>query len=282
MSVHQALFPIATMCRVLGVSSSGYYAWRKREPSERACDDARLTEKIKAIHKHSRGTYGAPRIHRDLRQNGVRVGCKRVARLMKAEGLAGVCRRKGTRTTLRQRGARSAPDLVDRDFTAEAPDTIWVADITYIPTWSGFLFLAVVLDVWSRRVVGWAMAGHMRTELVLDALKMAVDQRHPESVIHHSDHGSQYTASRFREFCEEAGVQISMGSIGDAYDNAMCESFFATLECELIDRSVFRTQAAARMAVFDFIEGWYNPHRRHSALDYLSPAGYERRSLEAA
>ena len=188
MKAHQAEYPIATMCRVLGVSSSGYYAWRGREPSKRARADARLIEKIKAIHKLSRGTYGAPRIHRELREASVRVGCKRVARLMKAEGLAGVCRRKGTRTTLRQRGARSAPDLIDRDFTAKAPDTVWLADLTYVPTWSGFLYLAVVLDVWSRRVVGWAMAGHMRTELVLDALKMAIDQRHPESVIHHSDH----------------------------------------------------------------------------------------------
>ena len=160
--------------------------------------------------------------------------------------------------------------------TAAGPDRLWVADITYVPTWAGFLYLAVVLDAWSRRVVGWAMESHLRTELVLAALDMAVAQRRPTEVIHHSDQGCQYTSLAFGRRCREAGVRPSMGSVGDAYDNAMCESFFATLECELLDRERFRTQADARRAIFDFIEGWYNPRRRHSALDYLSPMIYER------
>jgi putative transposase len=202
---------------------------------------------------------------------------KRVARLMRAAGVQGVSRRKSRTTTRRDPAAAPAPDLVSRDFAAAGPDRLWVADITYIPTWAGFLYLAVVLDVWSRRVIGWAMATHLRTELVLDALNMAVAQRRPTTVIHHSDQGCQYTSITFGLRCREAGIRPSMGSVGDAYDNALCESFFATLECELLDRCRFPTQVEARMAVFDFIEGWYNPHRRHSGLDYLSPISYEQR-----
>lgn len=239
-----------------------------------------MTTRIREVHEDSRETYGSPRIHAELREEGTRVGRKRVARLMKREGLQGVSRRKGVRTTQRGENARPAPDLVDRDFTAEGPDQLWVADITYIPTWAGFLYLAVVLDAWSRRVVGWAMATHLRTELVLDALDMALWQRRPEGVIHHSDQGSQYTSLAFGLRCTAAGVRPSMGSVGDAYDNAMCESFFATLECELLDQSRLRTQAEARLAVFDFIEGWYNPRRRHSALGYVSPVVFERRHQE--
>jgi len=267
---------IATMCRVLGVSSSGYYAWRSRRLSKRAREDEALTKRIRAIHERSRGTYGAPRIHAELAAVGIHIGRKRVARLMRAAGLAGVSRRKGWKTTVRDRDARPAPDLVQRAFTAEGPDRLWVADITYIPTWAGFLFLAVVLDAWSRRIVGWAMETHLRTELVLEALNMAVWQRQPASVIHHSDQGCQYTSIAFGKRCGEAGVRPSMGSVGDCFDNAMCESFFATLECELLDRQRFRTQVEARMAVFEFIEGWYNPNRRHSGLGYLSPLAFER------
>jgi len=269
--------PIATLCRVLGVSASGYYAWAVRPASARATADAALMEQIRVIHTRSRGTYGERRVHAELAALGAHVGRKRVARLMRALGLAGVSRRKGPRTTVRDREARPAPDLVDRDFTAAGPDRLWVADITYVPTWAGFLYLAVVLDAWSRRVVGWAMTTHLRTELVLEALNMALVQRRPMEVIHHSDQGCQYTAIAFGQRCGEMGVRPSMGSVGDAYDNAMCESFFATLECELLDRHRFQSQAEARMAVFEFIEGWYNPHRRHSALDYLSPLNYERR-----
>jgi putative transposase len=196
---------------------------------------------------------------------------------MRAAGLEGVSRRKGTRTTFRDRDARPLPDLVQRDFSATGPDRLWVADITYISTWAGFLYLAVVIDAFSRRVVGWAMATHLKTQLVLDALEMALLQRRPVGVIHHSDQGTQYTSIGFGRRCQEAGVRPSMGSAGDCYDNALCESFFATLECELLDRHSFRTQAEARMAVFEFIEGWYNPSRRHSGVDYLSPLNYERR-----
>lgn len=194
---------------------------------------------------------------------------------MRRAGLVGVSRRKWCTTTVSD-GTPPAPDLVDRDFTVEEPNQLWVADITYVPTWAGFLYLTVVLDAYSRRIVGWAMATHLRSELVVDALNMALGQRKPEAVIHHSDHGTQYTSIVFGLRCREAGVQPSMGTVGDAYDNAMAESFFATLECELLDRRKFRNQVEARMAVFEFIEGWYNPRRRHSALGYMSPAEFER------
>jgi putative transposase len=267
---------IATMCRVLGVSPGGYYARLKRPPSARARADAALSVRIAEIHRGSRQTYGVPRIYAELKAQGLRIGRKRVARLMNTAGLYGVSRRRWVTTTVRDHAAKPAPDLVERNFTAAAPNRLWVADITYIPTWAGFLYLAVVLDAFSRKLVGWAMATHLRTELVLAALDMALGQRRPAAVIHHSDHGSQYTSLAFGKRCDQAGVRPSMGSVGDCFDNAMCESFFATLECELLDRTSFKTQAEARMAVFDFIEGWYNPHRRHSALDYLSPIDYER------
>lgn len=270
------------MCRVLEVSRSGYYAWLKRPPSKRAQEDARLTKRIRKLHERSRGTYGAPRIHADLKAEGVRVGRKRVARLMKAAGLRGVSRRKYVVTTRRAMRARPAPDLVQRDFSADGPDRLWVADITYVATWAGMLYLAVVMDVWSRRIVGWAMATHLRTELVLDALGMAIQQRRPAGVVHHSDQGSQYTSLQFGNRCRKAGILSSMGSVGDCFDNAMCESFFATLECELLDRRRFRIPAEAQMAVFEFIEGWYNPHRRHSGLGQLSPMNFEKRYSEAA
>jgi putative transposase len=201
---------------------------------------------------------------------------------MRQAGLRGVSRRRFVVTTVRDKDREPAPDLVQRDFEAAGPNQLWVADITYIPTWAGFLYLAVVLDAWSRRVVGWAMATNLRTELVLEALEMAVLQRQPQGVIHHSDQGCQYTSIAFGKRCREAGVRPSMGSVGDAYDNAMCESFFATLECELLARRRFATQAEARMAVFDFVEGFYNSRRRHSALGYLSPLAFERGAAEGS
>lgn len=276
MKANQAAHPMTTMCRVLGVSASGYYAWCRRPPSRRTLDDATVLAQIRRAHQRSRGTYGAPRIHRDLRAAGRRVGRKRVVRLMKQAGLRGVSRRKWPVTTIRAEHARPAPDLVQRQFVATGPNQLWVADITSIPTEAGLLYLAVVLDVWSRRIVGWAMKTHLRTSLVLAALEMAVRQRQPAGVVHHSDQGCQYTSIEFGRRCREAGVRPSMGSVGDCYDNAMCESFFATLECELLDRVPRHTPAEARLTVFDFIEGWYNPTRRHSALDYLSPLEFER------
>ncbi|MCP3166843.1 IS3 family transposase [Myxococcus qinghaiensis] len=279
---NQAVHDITTLCRVLEVSESGYHAWRTRLPSKRAVADEGLSERIRAIHAMSDGTYGVPRIHAELAAEGVHIGRKRVARLMRAARIEGVSRRRWCVTTTRDERARPAPDLVDRKFVAPGPDQLWVADITYIPTHAGFLYLAVVLDAWSRKIVGWAMAGHLKTQLVVQALDMAVGQRQPQSVVHHSDQGTQYTSIGFGLRCKEAGVRPSMGSVGDAYDNAMCESFFATLECELLARRRFTSHAEARMAVFRFIEGWYNPLRRHSALDYESPAGYEKKHRAAA
>ena len=285
-AAEQAHFPIAFMCRHLGVSKSGFYAWRARPPCRRAVADAQSSARIRGIHAASRGTYGTPRVHAELIDRyAVRCGRKRVARLMQIAGLTGVCRRRKVRTTLRDASAPLSDDLVHRAFSAAAPDKLWVADITYLPTAQSFLYLAVILDAWSRRVVGWAMADHLRTELVVDALNMADWQRRPApGLIHHSDHGCQYPSLAFSRRCREAGIAQSMGSVGDCYDNAMAESFNATLECELLARVPrWHTHAEARLAVFDYIEGFYNTHRRHSALGYLSPKEFERRwALTAA
>ncbi len=276
MSANQATFPIAAMARVLGVSKAGFYAWLRRPPSAHAEADAALLKRIKTVHASSRQTYGAPRVHAELRNHGQAHGRKRIARLMRDAGLVGASHRhSGPTTTRRDKDARPAPDLVDRNFTATAPNQLWVADITYVPTAVGFLYLAVVLDAWSRKIVGWSMANHLRAELVMDAMEMAVGQRRPKDVIHHSDQGSQYTSVAFGKRCGEAGVRPSMGSVGDAYDNAMAESFFSTLEAELLSRRRFASQAEARMACFSFIEGWYNPVRLHSGLGYRSPMTYE-------
>ena len=277
MSANQVRFRVTAMARVFGVSPSGYYAWRRRPRSARARVDADLTARVRAIHAGSRGTYGAPRIRVELAAAGIAVSRKRVARLLRAAGLAGVSRRRWPGTTPREAQARPAPDRVNRRFQAATPNRLWVADSTYVPTLAGFLYLAIVLDVFSRRVVGWAMAAHRGTALVTEALEMAVRQRRPAGVLHHSDQGCQYTSLAFGARCRQWGVAPSMGSVGDCYDNAMAESFFATLECELLDRTSLATQAAARAAVFDFIEGWYNTRRRHSGLGYLSPLAFERR-----
>jgi putative transposase len=276
MKAHQAGHGVRAMSRALGVSPSGFYAWGRRGPSARATRDAALLDQIRASHRASRATYGAPRILRDLRDAGERVGQKRVARLLRTASLQGVSRRRAwRRTTVRDPHARPAPDLVQRQFRASRRDAVWVADITYVPTATRVLYVAVVLDVWSRRVVGWAMAEHLRTELVLTALDMAVQQRRPTAVIHHSDQGCQYTAIAFGARCREAGVRPSMGSVGDCYDNALCESFFATLECELLARRSWPDTTVARLAIFDFIEGWYNTRRRHSSIGYVSPTAFE-------
>ena len=270
------------MCRVLGVSASGYYAWLKRSPSATAERDAELKKQVEEIFRLSKGTYGRPRIYAELKERGERVSPKRVARLMKESGLRGACRRRRVITTQRESQARPAPDLVQRRFSAEGPDQLWVADITHIPTQSGFLYLAVVLDAWSRRVVGWTMATRLHASLVIEALNMALTQRRPKRVIHHSDQGSQYTSLGFGARCREAGVRPSMGSVGDCYDNALCESFFATLECELLDKHSFRDPREGRRHVFEFIEGWYNPHRRHSALGQISPVRFEEQERAVA
>jgi putative transposase len=276
----KASYPVTRLCRALGVSPSGYWAWRRRAPSRRADANAQLQEQIVRIHAASRATYGAPRIHAELQSQGLRCGRKRVARLMRLAGVAG-CHRRRFRTTRRDPAQPSAPDLVQRTFVANAPNQVWVADLTYVPTRQGFLFLAVVLDACSRRIVGWSMAAHLRAELVVAALDMALQHRRPPAgVIHHSDHGSQYTAHAFQQRCRQAAIRSSMGSVGDCSDNAMAESFFATLECELLSRSSFPTHVEARSALFDFIEIFYNRQRRRSALGYLSPEGFERRITE--
>ena len=276
MRTNQAVHPIRVMARVLGVSASGFYDWRDRQPPDRQRSNAALLRRIRTIHAVSHGTYGAPRVHAELRADGIQVGRKRVARLMREARIAGVSRRRRTVTTTIPAPERtSAGDLVKRDFTAVGPNRLWVADITFVPTAAGFLFLAVVLDAWSRRIVGWAFSHDLKTRLVLDALDMAIASRKPKDVIHHSDKGSQYTSWAFGHRCRAAGIRPSTGTAGDALDNAMCESFFATLECELIDRHRFATKAEAQIAVFRFIEGFYNPSRRHSSIGYLSPAEFE-------
>lgn len=266
------------LTRVLGVSPSGYYARRLRPLCARAQADAALLARIRAIHEQSRRTYGAPRVHAELREAGVRCGRKRVARLMRHAGLQGAHRRRRLRTTIRDMDAAPAPDLVARAFTTDRPNRLWIADITYVRTWSGWLYLAIVLDTFSRRVVGWSMADHLQSTLVVDALDMALWNRRPTpGLVHHSDRGCQYTSLAFGRRCREVGISPSMGRVGNAYDNAMAEAFFATLETELLTRRAFPHRGAARAAIFDYIEGFYNPHRRHSALGYLSPAEYERR-----
>jgi putative transposase len=237
------------------------------------------------IYQASRGTYGVPRIHAELAGTGACRGRKRIARLMRTDGLSGCHRRRQRRvyTTRRDPLATPAPDLVERDFAATAPNHLWVADITAVPTAEeDFLYLAVILDVFSRRVVGWSMAGHLRADLVVGGLEMAVWNRRPaRGVIHHSDHGRPYTSLLFGRHCQAVGIRCSMGSVGDGYDNAMAESFFATLECELLAGRGFRTHAEVRTALFDYIEVFYNRRRRHSALGHQSPAAFERRSPAA-
>ena len=279
----RANFSVLLMCRVLGVSRSGYYDWKDRPPSRRSHQDAALTEKIREIHQRSRKTYGSPRIHVELQAMGIRCGRKRVARLMRKAGLEGCLRgrrrRKGT--TLKDSAATPASDLLRRNFTAKAPNRLWVADITYIKTEEGFLYLSFVLDAYSRRLVGWAMATHLRTELVVEALQMAIWRRKPQAgLIHHSDQGVQYTSLAFGKSLEEAGIVASMGSVGTAYDNAMAESFVATLKSELLYRSSWPTRASARTATFEYLECFYNTRRRHSALGYLSPMEYEEGTIK--
>lgn len=279
----KATHHIRTLARTLGVSASGVYARRRRPRSLHSLADEIMVDKIRAIHAESRGTYGAPRVQAELRlAQDIHCSRKRIARIMRQQGLAGVSRRRGVRTTIRDEAATPAPDLVRRDFVAAAPNTLWVADITYVPTLQGFLYLAFVLDVCTRRVLGWAMRATLATEIVTSALDMALARAHPAAgLIHHSDHGSQYTSFVFGARCRDAGIVPSMGTVGDCYDNAMAESFNATLECELIDRERFATHEEARTKIFDFIETFYNPRRRHSALDYASPMEYERRCEEA-
>jgi putative transposase len=277
----KASYPISLLCRILRVSRSGYYGWKVRPPSERDRENAALTEKIREIHSRSRQLYGYPRIHAELRALGVRCSRKRVARLMRKAGLRGCLRARKKRTTRRAPYAAPVPDLLKRNFAAAAPNKIWTADITYVGTREGFLYLAFILDVYSRKVVGWSMASHLRTELVVDALEMALWRRRPGAgLIHHTDRGAQYTALSFGKRLEKVGIVPSMGRAGSALDNAISESFVASLKTELLHRHRFLSREAARTAIFDYIEGFYNRVRRHSSLDYSSPAAYEQATMK--
>jgi putative transposase len=275
---------ISRLCCVLGVTRAGYYAWRQRRPSSRVLADGELSTLIGRVFVDSLETYGAPRIHAELREaHGLHVGRKRVARLMRQLGLEGVSRRgKRRRTTIPDPAAPPAPGLVGRRFTASRPNELWLADITYLPTHEGWLFLAVVLDAFSRRVVGWSMRDDLKSDLVVDALAMAVTRRRPPAgVVHHSDRGSQYTSLAFGKTLRDSGLVASMGRRGDAYDNAACESFISTIKNELIRRRSWTSRDQARLAVFSYIETFYNPRRRHSALGYRSPNEYENITQEA-
>jgi putative transposase len=273
--------PVAVACRVLRVSTAGYYDWRDRPPSRRALADAALSLQIREIHASSRGTYGVPRVHAELRLGrGIRCGRKRVARLMRSARLQGVYRRRGKRS-------RPAPavhdDLVGRRFVANAPDRLWLTDITEHPTREGKVYCAAVLDVYSRRIVGWSIADHLRSELVVDALEMARWRRRPPAgqTVLHSDRGSQYTSWAFGHRLRAAGVLGSMGRVGSALDNAMMESFFGTLQRELLDRKRWTSRSELASAIFEWIEAWYNPHRRHTSIGDISPVEYERLSVAA-
>jgi transposase InsO family protein len=274
-AAEQAHHSVARLCRVLRVSTSGFYAWLGRPPSARARADAALTARVRTIHQESRGTYGAPRVHAELRGQGRRVARKRVARLMRTAGLVGRGPRRCRRTTIAD-PATQIPDLVQRQFRPAAPDRLWLADITYVRTWEGWLYLAVILDAYARRVVGWALADHLRSELATAALEMALATRRPgPALIHHSDRGRQYTAAAYADLLDAHGMLQSLGRPGTCWDNAVPESFFATLKVELIYRHGWPTKRQARTAIFEFIEGFYNRRRRHSTLGYLSPVDFE-------
>jgi len=281
----KANYPITVLCRTLGVSTAGFYGWRfsQSNPCRRRRDDTELVERIREIHRTSRRSYGSPRVHDELKLGeGRRVGRKRIERLMRVNGIVGIHkRRRGC--TRRDVDATPADDLVKRQFTPDGPDRLWVSDVTEHPTREGKVYLAVVVDAWSRRVIGWSIADHMRAELVVDALQMALWRRRPPAgqTVHHSDHGSQYTSWAFGRRLRAAGVLASMGSIGDAYDNAMAESFFSVLQRELLDEQTWATRRQLALAVFEWIEAWYNPHRRHTSIGSTSPIAYEAACIAA-
>ena len=270
--------PVATCCRVMKVSTSGFYAWQANPVSEKETADAFLTNTIVDIHRMSRRSYGSPRVHAELRL-GQNTCCsrKRVERLMKEAGISGIYRRRGRGCTRRDPAAEPADDLVNREFDPAVPDRLWVMDVTEHPTEEGKLYLAVVIDAFSRRVVGWSIADHIRSELVVDALQMAIWRRRPPegTTIAHSDHGSTYTSWAFGRRLRAAGLLGSMGSVGDAYDNSVAESFFGTLQLELLDEHRWTDRKRLALAIFDWIETWYNPRRRHSYCKMLSPVDYE-------
>lgn len=268
-----------TICDVLGVSESGYYAWRQRKPSRRQVENARLTEQIAQAFLHGRQVYGSPRVHAELRAQGISCGKHRVARLMQQAGLRAIQKRRRICITDSRHSDPVAPHLLQRDFTTPAPNRKWLTDITAVWTAEGWLYLAVVLDVYSRLVVGWAMASHREESLVEAALWMAVGRRQPiEELMHHSDRGSQYTSLAYQAVLAQFHIQVSMSGKGDCYDNAMMESFFSSLKTECVHRQLYQSRAEAKQSIFEWIEVFYNRQRRHSSLDYLSPAVYEQQA----
>ena len=284
----RAHYDVTALCSLLKVSRSGFYAWLRRPKSPRALADEVLTEQIREAFDSNRKVYGSPRIHVELADDGIRVGRKRVARLMREDGIVGCHRRKRSLSITKQDPkADAAPDLVDRKFVATAPNQLWVADVTYVPTVQGWLYLACVTEVFSRMVLGWSMASHRKTDLVVDAVTMAVGRRggHVPGVIHHSDRGGEYSSHALERELRRHGALASIGSVADCYDNALAQSLFATLECQLFDqqpRGRFQTRRDAKLAVFDFLEAFYNPRRRHSSLGQTSPAQFEARHTAQA
>jgi putative transposase len=274
---HRQEYAITTLCRVLEVSVSGYYAWCKREPSPHARSDAQLAAQVKTAFQANRCVYGSPRVHAELHAQGLHCARKRVARLMREQGLFAQRPRHRTVTTKSEPGAQVAPNLLARDFSADEPNTKWVADTTYIWTAEGWLYLAVVLDLFSRMVVGWSMAAIQDATLVVQALRMARARRRPQAgLLHHSDRGSTYTSESYQELLEQAGMRVSMSRTADCYDNAAMESFFHSFKGECIDGQSFQTRAQAKSNTFDYIECFYNRTRRHSTLHYMSPLAYEQ------
>jgi len=279
----KAVYPVEVLCSVLEVSRSGYYAWCKRPPPPRAVADAQLAAEIAGVHQRSRRTYGSPRVHADLRAKGLRVSRKRVERVMRENGIAALRKRPFRRTTDSNHDNPIAPNLVDRDFEPEAPNTVWATDVTYIPTVEGWLYLAVILDLFSRRVVGWAASPSNDRELALKALHQAVAARRPpRGLIHHSDRGSPYASDDYRNALAIYGMKQSMSRKADCWDNACAESFFGTLKAELVDDENYPTRAIATASIGDYLENFYNPARRHSFLGLLSPMEFELRSQSAA
>lgn len=274
---HRAVYPVGRKCRVLEVSRSGYYAWCKRVPSVRERSNRRLLVHIRAVYGASRKTYGSRRVYHELRAQGLVCSRHRIARLMRQDGLRAVQRQRYKQTTRANPRLPVAPNLLNQDFTAQSPDQKWLADFTYIPTAQGWLYLAAVLDVCSRQIVGWSMSERQKTSLFEDALKMALARRCPDvGLLHHSDRGSQYASGDYQKLLARERIQVSMSRSGNCYDNAMMESFFATLKTECVDRR-YATRHEARAAIFDYIERWYNRRRRHSSLGYLSPVEFESR-----
>ena len=281
--MEKGLFPVALMCEVLAVSRSGFYAWARRPKAKRDIDDERLSLHVVAAHNASRGTYGSPRVHAELRAQGHQIGRKRVERLMRENHLRARTKRRFRATTDSKHALPVAPNLLGRDFKTHAPDVVWVTDITYLWTGEGWLYLAAILDLYSRRVIGWAMSAQLTRQLALDALDMALVHRRPSAgLVHHSDRGCQYASHDYQRELGKRGLICSMSRKGDCWDNAVAESFFATLKVELVYRTEFATRNAARTAVFDYIETFYNRRRRHSSLGYVSPTDFENQAAHHA